>query len=194
MTIQRRLPQTSVYIRPTQDISSKTNFIISLCASKFKKPAIIQFDIPTLQLDRRHKKLYATLCFKNSENHALLDTGAVQSAMSENDLRKFQTARPEAVLTELPTADFKVELANAFLVTVTKQVVLKIFMAGRVFAETFLCFADHGNSFHGPGLQYESTYSEGPGSSNFPTVAPLATTGYSLDRQIYENYNLTPFA
>ena len=30
--------------------------------------------------------------------------------------------------------------------------------------------------------QYESPYSEGPGSSNFSTVAPLTTAGYSLDR------------
>ena len=32
--------------------------------------------------------------------------------------------------------------------------------------------------------QYESPYSEVPGSSRFPTVAPLATAGYSPDRGI----------
>ena len=36
-------------------------------------------------------------------------------------------------------------------------------------------------SSRGPGLQYESPYSEGPGSSKFPTVAPLTTAGYSRD-------------
>ena len=31
--------------------------------------------------------------------------------------------------------------------------------------------------------QYESPYSEAPGSSRFPTVAPLTTAGYSPDKQ-----------
>ena len=38
-------------------------------------------------------------------------------------------------------------------------------------------------SSRGFGHQYESPYSEGPGSSKFPTVAPMATAGYSLDTQ-----------
>ena len=36
-------------------------------------------------------------------------------------------------------------------------------------------------SSRGPGLQYESPYSEAPGSSKFPTVAPLTTARYSPD-------------
>ena len=36
-------------------------------------------------------------------------------------------------------------------------------------------------SSRGPGFQYKSPYSEGPGSSKFPIVAPLTTAGYSLD-------------
>ena len=36
-------------------------------------------------------------------------------------------------------------------------------------------------SSRGFGHQYESAYSEGPGSSKFPTVAPLTTAGYSPD-------------
>ena len=36
-------------------------------------------------------------------------------------------------------------------------------------------------SSRGFGYQYESPYSEGPGSSKFPTVAPLTTAGYSPD-------------
>ena len=31
--------------------------------------------------------------------------------------------------------------------------------------------------------QHESSYSEGPGSSKFPTVAPLITLGYSPDNR-----------
>ena len=34
------------------------------------------------------------------------------------------------------------------------------------------------------GHQYESPYSEQPGSSKFPRVAPLTTAGYSLDTRI----------
>ena len=36
-------------------------------------------------------------------------------------------------------------------------------------------------STRGLGLQHESPYSERPGSSKFPTVAPLTTAGYSPD-------------
>ena len=36
-------------------------------------------------------------------------------------------------------------------------------------------------STRGLGLQHESHYSERPGSSKFPTVAPLTTAGYSPD-------------
>ena len=36
-------------------------------------------------------------------------------------------------------------------------------------------------SFRGFGHQYESPYGVGPGSSKFPTVAPLTTAGYSPD-------------
>ena len=36
-------------------------------------------------------------------------------------------------------------------------------------------------SSRGLGHQYESSYSEEPGSSKFPTIAPLTTAGYSPD-------------
>ena len=37
--------------------------------------------------------------------------------------------------------------------------------------------------FRGFGHDYESPYSEGPGSSKFPTVAPLTTAAYSPDSE-----------
>ena len=47
-------------------------------------------------------------------------------------------------------------------------------------------------SSQGPGLQHASLYSEGPGSSKFPTVAPLTTVGYSpdsrFDKQLQINW------
>ena len=35
--------------------------------------------------------------------------------------------------------------------------------------------------------QYESPYNEVPGSSRFPTMTPLSTTGYSRDRESVDN-------
>ena len=57
---------------------------------------------PTLHLNKKDKMLYVPLQFDKYENHALLDTGAIQSAMSEAELRKITTAHPEAILQELP--------------------------------------------------------------------------------------------
>ena len=66
---------------------------------------------PTLHLNKKDKMLYVPLQFDKYENHALLDTGAIQSAMSEAELRKITTAHPEAILQELPppprTSKFK---------------------------------------------------------------------------------------
>ena len=41
-------------------------------------------------------------------------------------------------------------------------------------------------SSRGTRHQYESPYSEVPGSSRFPTVAPLTTAGYSPDSRVFE--------
>ena len=56
---------------------------------------------PTLHLNKKDKMLHVPLQFHNYENHALLDTGAIQSAKSEAELRKITTAPPEAILQEL---------------------------------------------------------------------------------------------
>ena len=42
----------------------------------------------------------------NYKNHALLDTGAIQSALSEDELRKIITAQLEAVLQTLAPTKF----------------------------------------------------------------------------------------
>ena len=57
---------------------------------------------PTLHINKKEKMLYVHLQFNTYGNHALLDTGAFQSALSEAELRKITTAHPEAVLQELP--------------------------------------------------------------------------------------------
>ena len=69
--------------------------------SKFKKHATkteIHVLSPTLHLNKKDKMLYVPLQFDKYENHALLDSGAIQSAMSEAELRKITTAHPEAIL------------------------------------------------------------------------------------------------
>ena len=82
--------------------------------------------------------LFVPLQFNNYENQGLLDTGAVQSALSETELRKITAAHPEAVLDELPPPNFNVQIANGNLVPIRKQVLLRFFIAGKVFEEVFL--------------------------------------------------------
>ena len=82
----------------------------SINDSKAKKHAIkteIHVLSPTLHLNKKDKMLYVPLQFDKYKNHALLDTGAIQSAMSEAELRKITTAPPEAILQKLPPPNFK---------------------------------------------------------------------------------------
>ena len=114
---------------------------ISINISKANKHATkteIHVLSPTLHLNKKDKMLYVPLQFDKYENHALLDTGAIQSAMSEAELRKITTAHPEAILQELPPLNFKFQIANGNLVPVRKQVLLRFYVAGKVFEETFL--------------------------------------------------------
>ena len=82
----------------------------SINVSKTKKHAIkteIHVLSPTLHLNKKDKMLYVPLQFDKYENSALLDTGAIQSAMSEAELRKITTAHPEAILQEFPPPEFQ---------------------------------------------------------------------------------------
>ena len=62
---------------------------------------------PTLHLNKKDKILFVPLQFNTYENKGLLDTGAVQIALSEAELRKITAAHPEAVLDELPPPTLK---------------------------------------------------------------------------------------
>ena len=113
----------------------------SINNSKVKKHATkteIHVLSPTLHLNKKDKMLYVFFQFDKYENHALLDTGAIQSAMSEAELRKITTAHPEAILQELPLPNFKIQIANGNLVPVRKQLLLRFYVAGKVFDKTFL--------------------------------------------------------
>ena len=93
--------------------------------------------------------LFVPLQFMTYENQGLLDTGAVQSALSEAELRKITAARPESVLDELPPPNFKVQIANGNLVLIRKQVLLRFFIAGKVFEEVILVLPTMGTILMG---------------------------------------------
>ena len=100
-----------------------------------------------MQLNRKDKMLYVPLQFREYENFGLLDTGAIQSALSEAEL--ILTAHPAALLKELPAPEFKVQIANGNIVPVRKQVLLRFFIGGKVFEETFMVLPTMGNILFG---------------------------------------------
>ena len=61
------------------------------------------------------------------ESNAFFDTGAVQKAMSESELRKVRTSHTKVVLRGMPAPEFKIQIANGNLVKVTKRVFLRNF-------------------------------------------------------------------
>ena len=69
--------------------------------------------------------LYVPLQLDKYENHYLLDTGAIQSVISEAELRKTLQARPEALLKVLPhqTSKFKLRTVTSY------QIVNKTYFA-----------------------------------------------------------------
>ena len=82
--------------------------------------------------------LCVPLQFRENEIFGLLDTGAIQSALSEAELRRILSALPAALLRELPAPEIKVQNANRNIVPVRKQVLLRFFIGGKVFKETFM--------------------------------------------------------
>ena len=109
--------------KSTKRLSSKTHANDKNSSTKTKKHATNnQFHVlsPTLHLNKKDKMLFVPLQFNSYENQGLLDTGAVQSALSEAELRKITAAHPEAVLDELPPPNFKVQIANGSLVPIQK--------------------------------------------------------------------------
>ena len=65
--------------------------------------------------------------------------------MSENELRRILQAHPAAQLEEYPAPDFKVQIANGNIVPVRKQVLLRFFIGGKIFEETFMILPTMGN-------------------------------------------------
>ena len=89
--------------------------------------------------------LYVPVQFQEYENQGLLDTGAIRSAMSDNELRRILQAHPAAQLEEYPAPDFKVQIAKGNIVPVRKQVLLRFFIGRKIFEETFMILPTMGN-------------------------------------------------
>ena len=126
--------------KSTKRLSSKTNANDKSSSPKTKKHATNNhFHVlsPTLHLNKKDRIMFVPHQFNNYENQGLLETGAVQSALSEAELRKITAAHPEAVLDELPVPNVKVQIANGNLVPIRKQVLLRFLIAGNVFEEVF---------------------------------------------------------
>ena len=71
------------------------------------------------------------------ESNALLHTGAVQSALSESELRKKTAPQPETVTRAQPAHEFRIQIANGNPVEVEKKLLLRFFLAGRSFEQSF---------------------------------------------------------
>ena len=52
----------------------------------------------TVRLNKKDRMLYVPLQFRQYENHGLLDTGAMQSVMSEIEQRRILSFNPAALL------------------------------------------------------------------------------------------------
>ena len=139
---------TDVNLQTTEDKQHSNSTTTTDCTRKTmnrKKDVAIQVLTATLQLNKKDKMLYVPLQFREYENHGLLDTGAIRSAMSEDELRRILSAHPAALLEEYPAPDFKVQIANGSIVPVRKQVLLRFFIGGKVFEETFMILPTMGS-------------------------------------------------
>ena len=139
-------PNDTALDQPNADTT--TTSAKSLKPSKKPKYEIRQLST-TLQLNKKDRMLYVPLQFRAYENFGLLDTGAIQSALSEAELRRILTAHPAALLEELPAPEFKVQIANGNIVPVRKQVLLRFFIGGKIFEETFMVLSTNRNILMG---------------------------------------------
>ena len=87
----------------------------------------------TLQLNKRDRMLFLPLHFRAYENFGLLDTGAIESALSDPNF----DACSQSTLRH-SFKNFNVQIANGNIVPVRKEVLLRSFIGGKVFGGTFV--------------------------------------------------------
>ena len=178
MTTNREHPSdplhmpTNTPLQTTED-SQPSNETLMTNHQKKKTPArkkdvAIRLLTATLQLNKEDRLLYVPLQFRQYENHSLLDIGAIQSAMSEDKLRRILSAHAAALLEEYPAPDFKVQIANGSIVPVRKQVLLRFFIRGKVFEETFMILPTMGSILIG--MSFFKKYSVTLDLTNNPDI------------------------
>ena len=69
----------------------------------------------------------------------------IQSAMSEDELRRITAVHPATVMEVYPVPDFEVQIANGSIVPVRKQILLRLFFGGKLFKEKFMILPTMGN-------------------------------------------------
>ena len=125
--------------------------------------------------------LYVPLQFREYKNEGLLDTGAIQSALSGNELRRILQAHPAAQLEEYPAPDFNVQIANGNIVPVRQQVLLRFFIGGKIFEKTIMILPTKGNNLIGMSLfrKYSVTLDLANNIVRFPgiTLQPKPPNG-----------------
>ena len=89
------------------------------------------------------------LQFESYKNVCLVERGAVQSALAETELRKILTAYSKALLQELPSSTFKIQISKGDIVPVRKQVSLRFTRAGKISEKPFMVLTTMGNIFNG---------------------------------------------
>ena len=91
-------PPTTEDRNQTQKMTAITKIIDNKTTSRWKKDVAIQLLSATLQLNKKNKMLYAPLQFSQYENCGLPDTGVIQSAKVEDEIRRITAAHPASVL------------------------------------------------------------------------------------------------
>ena len=128
--------------------------------------------------------LCVPLQFRQYENHGLLDTGAIQSATSEDEQRRITAAHSVALLEEYPAPDFKVQIANGSIVPVRKQVLLRFFIGSKIFEEIFMILPTMGNILIG--MSFFKKYSVTLDLSNNVVKFPDITLQLKPERGRYK--------
>ena len=118
----------------------------------------------------RSGNLYDSRTQREMSAHEVETTGEVETGIIEGCDEKSMRFSPESVD----------ESIKASLVPLLAQITALTGMMDRLMQSNSAKEATTASS-RGPRHQYESPYSEVPGSSRFPTVAPFTTAGYSPD-------------
>ena len=77
-----------------------------------------------VRLNKNDRMLYKPSQFNQYDNFAILDTEAIQSALSEYQLSRIIAAHSSAPLHELPAPNYRIRIANDNILPTRKQVLL----------------------------------------------------------------------